>query len=103
MPDLSKSNTQKTQHHEACGHCYIDVWCNGQTEPPFEYPGPNAMEHFLPVLQMEEQKIKVVLANPEAMQMTRRTDWPVTWLRHTKYVKPKHRLTRALYTANVYK
>jgi hypothetical protein len=71
-PDLdpSKSNTQKTQHHEACSYCYIVVRCDGQTEKPVEYRGPNAAEHFLRALQEEESKIKRVLANPKAMRMT---------------------------------
>ena len=69
-----KSNTRKTQHHEACSYCYVVVRCDGQTEPPVEYRGPNAAEHFLKALQEEERKIKTVLANPKAMRMTRE-DW----------------------------
>lgn len=72
--DPSESNTQRTQHHEACSYCYIVVRCDGQTEPPVEYRGPDAAEHFLQALQMEEQKIKGVLTNPEVMRMTRE-DW----------------------------
>ena len=68
------SNTQKTQHHKACSYSYIVVRCDGQTEKPVEYRGPNAAEHFLQALQEEEQKIKGVLANPKAMRMTRE-DW----------------------------
>ena len=37
----------------------------------FEYRGPNATEHFLESLQEEERKIKGVLANPQALRMTR--------------------------------
>ena len=48
--------------------------CDGQTEPPVEYRGPNAAEHFLESLQEEESKIKGVLADPKAMRMTRE-DW----------------------------
>ena len=75
-PELNpmKSNTRKTQHHEACSYCYIVVRCDGQTELPVEYRGPNAVEHFLEALQEKERKIKTVLANPDAMQMTR-DDW----------------------------
>ena len=72
--DLTKSNTQRTQHHEACNYSYIMVRCDGQTEPPVEYRGPNAAEHFLESLQEEERKIKGVLADPKAMRMTR-GDW----------------------------
>ena len=72
--DPTKSNTQRTQHHEAFSYCYIVVRCDGQTEVPVEYRGPNAAEHFLQALQEEEQKIKGVLANPKAMRMTRE-DW----------------------------
>ena len=61
-----KSNTRKTQHNEACSYCYVVVRCDGQTEPPVEYRGPNAAEHFLKALQEEERKIKTVLANPKA-------------------------------------
>ena len=70
--DLPKSNTQRMQHHEACS--YIVVRCDGQTEPPVEYHGPNAAEHFLESLQEEERKIKGVPADPKAMRMTRE-DW----------------------------
>ena len=45
--DPAKSNTQRTQHHEACSYCYIVVPCDGQTEPPVGYRGPDAAEHFL--------------------------------------------------------
>ena len=72
--DPTKSNTQKTQYHETCSYCYIVVRCDGQTEPPMEYRGPNAAEHFLKALQAEEQKIKKVLSSPKAMNMTRE-DW----------------------------
>ena len=48
-------------------------WCGVmfQTEPPVEYRGSNAAEHFLESLQEEERKIKGVLADPKAMRMTR--------------------------------
>ena len=70
-PDPAKSNTQRTQHHEACSYSYIVVWCDGRTEPPVEYRGPNAAGHFLESLQEEECKIKAMLADPKAMRMTR--------------------------------
>ena len=72
--DPAKSNTQRTQHHEACSYCYIVVRCDGQTEPPVECRGPEAAEHLLKSLQEEESKIKGVLADPKAMRMTRE-DW----------------------------
>ena len=72
--DPTKSNTQRTQLHEACSYCYIVVRCDGQTEVPVEYRGPNAAEHFLQALQEEEQRIKGVLVNPKAIRMTRE-DW----------------------------
>ena len=72
--DPTMSNTQKTQHHEACSYSYIVVRCDGKTEKPVEYQGPNTAEHFLQTLQEEEQKIKGVIANPKAMRMTRE-DW----------------------------
>ena len=72
--DPAKSNTQRTQHHEAYSYCYIVVRCDGQTEPPVEYRGPDAAEHLLKSLQDEESKIKGVLADPKAMSMTRE-DW----------------------------
>ena len=46
------------------------VRCDGQTEPPVKYRGPNAAEHFLEALQEEKRKIKGVLADPQAMTMT---------------------------------
>ena len=72
--DPTKSNTQRTQHHEACRYCYIVVRCDGKTEAPVEYRGPNAAEHFLRSLQEEERGIQEVLANPQKMRMTSE-DW----------------------------
>ena len=72
--DPTKSNTQRTQHHEACSYCYIKVRCDGQTEAPVKYRGQDAAEHFLRALQEEERGIKGVLANPKTMRMTR-ADW----------------------------
>ena len=69
--DLTKSNTQRTQHHKACSYSYIVVRRDGQTEPPVEYRGPNAADHFLESLQEEDSKIKGVLDDPTAMRMTR--------------------------------
>ena len=72
--DPTKSNTQRTQHHEACSYCYVKVRCDGQTEAPVEYRGRGAAEHFLRALVEEERGIKDSLANPQAMLMTRE-DW----------------------------
>ena len=72
--DPTKSNTQRTQHHEACSFSYIVVWCDGQTGAPVQYRGPNAAEHFLESLQEEELEIKGALANPQAMRI-KREDW----------------------------
>ena len=69
--DPTKSNTQRTQHHVACSYSFIVVRCDGQTEPPVEYRGPDAAEPFLKSLQEEESKIKGVLADPNAKRMTR--------------------------------
>ena len=68
--DPTKSNTRNTQLHEACSYCYVLVRCDGHTETPVEYRGPNATEHFLKALLEEEIRIKSVLANPQPMQMT---------------------------------
>ncbi|KAK3800107.1 hypothetical protein RRG08_015073 [Elysia crispata] len=72
--DPTKSNTRRTQHHEACSYCYVKVRCDGQTEAPVEYRGRGAVEHFLRALLEEERGIKGVLANPQAVRMTR-ADW----------------------------
>ena len=72
--DPTKSNTQRTQHHEACSYCYVVVRCDGKTEAPAQYRGPNAAEHFLRALQEEERGIQKVLAKPQDMRMTR-ADW----------------------------
>ena len=72
--DPTKSNTQRTQHHEACSYCYVVVRCDGKTEAPAEYRGRGAAEHFLRALQVEERGIQKVLAKPQAMRMTR-ADW----------------------------
>ena len=72
--DPKKSNTQRTQHHETCSYCYVKVRCDGKTEAPVEYRGPNAAEHLLRALQEEDRGIQKVLANPQAMRMTS-ADW----------------------------
>ena len=72
--DPTKSNTQRTQHYETCSYCYVKVRCDGKTEAPAEYRGPNAAEHFLRALQEEESGIQKVLAKLQAMRMTR-ADW----------------------------
>jgi hypothetical protein len=72
--DPTRSNTQRTQRHEACSYCFVVVRCDGQTEPPVEYRGPDAPEHFLRDLQAVERRIKGVLENPMPLQMTRE-DW----------------------------
>ena len=69
--DPSMSNTQRTQLHETCSYCYVVVRCDGKTETPVEYRGPDAAEHFLRAIQAEEHIIKDVLANPEVMRMTK--------------------------------
>ena len=48
--------------------------CDGETEKPVEYRGPNTVEHFLNAIKNEEQKIKDVLAKPKKMKMTGE-DW----------------------------
>ena len=65
--DPTKSNNVKTQQHEACSYSYVVVCCDGETEPPVEYRGPNAAEHLLQALQEEERKIMGMLANAKAM------------------------------------
>ena len=47
--DPTKSNSQRTQHHEACSYSWFVVRYDGQTEPPVEYRGPNATEHLLKI------------------------------------------------------
>ena len=86
--DSTKSNTLRTQHHEACSYSYIVVRCDGQTEPPVEYRGPKAAEHFLVSLQEEESKIKGMLADPKAMRMTRE-DWLAFRIAETCHVRDK--------------
>ena len=59
--DPNKSNTQKTQQHEACGYGYIVLRCDGHTEPPVVYRGPHVAEHLLAALQIEENRIKTAV------------------------------------------
>ena len=68
--DPSVSNTQRTQLHETCSYCYVVVRCDGETETPVEYRGPDASEHFLRAIQAEERRIKNILANPQKIRMT---------------------------------
>ena len=75
-PDINpqKSNTQKSQQHEACGYGYIGVWSDGFTEAPVVYRGPNAAESFLEAMQEEERRFKEILKNPKDTVMTLE-DW----------------------------
>ena len=68
--DPSVSNTQRTQLHETCSYCYVVVRCDGKTETPVEYRGPDAAEHFLRAIQAEECKLKEVIATPKDIPMT---------------------------------
>ena len=68
--DPSVSSTQRTQLHETCSYCYVVVRCDGETETPVEYRGPDASEHFLRAIQAVECRIKKVLATPLKMRMT---------------------------------
>ena len=74
--DHAKSNTQRTQQHSFCSYNCVVVRCDGETEPPVEYRGPDAAKHFFQALQGEESKIKGLLADPKAMRTTRE-DWLV--------------------------
>ena len=68
--DPTKSNTQKTEQHEACGYGYTVVRCDGHTEPPVVYRGPDVAKHFLEALQKKERRIKEVLSHPKPLRMT---------------------------------
>ena len=68
--DPSVSSTQRTQLHETCSYCYVVVRCDGKTNTPVEYRGPNATEHFLRAIQAEERIIRNELANPKVMRMS---------------------------------
>lgn len=49
--DPDKSGSQKTSKHDACGYSYIVVVrCDGQTEQPVMYRGPDAAKKFLRAL-----------------------------------------------------
>ena len=96
--DPMKSNTRKTQHHEACSSCYVVVRFDGQTEPPVGYRGPNAAEHFLKALQEEECKIKTVLANPKPCGWHERTGGLITAPPPVMCVKNHLRVTLSVTT-----
>ena len=68
--DPCVSSTQNTQLHETCSYCYVVVRCDGETETPVEYRGLDATEHFLDNIQVEERRIKNILASPKGMRMT---------------------------------
>ena len=104
-PDPAKSNTQRTQHHEACSYSYIVVRCDGHTEPPVDYRCPNAAGHFLESLQEEQRKIKAALADPKAIRMMRGvgggTGVPSAPLRRATYVTNLSRATPCETTATL--
>ena len=74
--DPNKSNTQKTQIHEACGFSYIVVRLDGLVKKPVLYRGPDATEKFLQYLGEEEETIKEFCKNPKPICMTKE-DWAV--------------------------
>ena len=64
--DPSKSCTQQTARHEACGYSYMVVRSDGQTLPPQLYRGQNAAKHFLNALQAEGGQDKGGVRKPRA-------------------------------------
>ena len=69
--DPTKSNTQRTQIHEACG-----VRSDGAVGQPVIYRGPNATEVFLQCLGQTENAIKEFCSNPQPIKMTQE-DWQI--------------------------
>ena len=74
--DPTKSNTQHTQIHEACGFSYIVVRSDGEVGQPVLYRGPNATDVFLQCLGQTENEIKEFCNNPQPICMTPE-DWQV--------------------------
>ena len=67
--DPTKSNTRKTQQHEACSYCYIMVRCDGQTEVPVGYPGPNAVVLSIEPLGTSFNEILIKIQNVSSTKM----------------------------------
>lgn len=74
--DPTKSNTQRTQIHEACGFCYVVVRSDGDVGQPVLYRGPNAAQIFLQCLGQTEDEIKEFCSNPQKIIMEPE-DWRV--------------------------
>ena len=52
-----KSNTNNTEHHQACGFCYQVVYSDGECDDPVLYRGENSAEILLQHLEKEEKRI----------------------------------------------
>ena len=58
-----KSNTNNTEHHQACGFCYQVVCSDGECDDPVLYRGENSAEILLQHLEKEEKRIIEKLSN----------------------------------------
>ena len=67
---VSNTRTTKTGRHEVCGYGYIKVRCDGHTEPPVIYRGPEAAYKFLHAMKAEEKRIRNDLELITSMSMT---------------------------------
>ena len=74
--DPDKSNTQRTNFHEACGFCYIVVRSDSKVCQQVHYRGPNATDEFLQSIGKTENEIKEFCKNPKPICMTKE-DWNV--------------------------
>ena len=72
--DDKKSFTVKTEKHEPCGFSYVVVRSDGQTSPPQNYRGEDAVYNFLKYLLEEERKMREYMANKRPLVMTSE-DW----------------------------
>ena len=58
-----KSNTNNTEHHQACGFCYQVVCSHGECDDHVLYRGDNSAEILLQHLEKEEKRIIEKLSN----------------------------------------
>ena len=68
----SKSHTEKTELHEACGYAYKVVRSDGEVVGSGVYRGQNAVGNFLEDRLWEEQEIRKLLSRTVPIKMKRK-------------------------------
>ena len=77
----TKSYTEKTKAHKACGYAFLVVRSDGEVVGSKVYRGENAVESFFESVLQEEVKIRESLAQPVPLKMEQEDWWGFTTAR----------------------